>query len=220
MIAKTKKLEQCSLDGVAMCVILLTEPDTALPDMAIVAWLLSEDADETGQPLLPETALPDTARHDTAPPDMVFKEPRGRGRGGVFPQVLIPLSSHTPWLAGGAAMLPLVHELRVLLAADEGTAGRQAIVGATRRALRTDMPTPWARVPSSSAPRMRGLSEWPARRRWWHNRDGELAPFTMRGRTASASCRAGRPTTRDPGQDLQSLPCCQGCAHGGYCPSS
>jgi len=43
----------------------------------------------------------------------------------------------TPRLAGGAAMLPLVHELRVLLAADEGTAGRRAIVGATRRALRT-----------------------------------------------------------------------------------
>ena len=45
----------------------------------------------------------------------------------------------TPRLAGGAAMLPLVHELRVLLAADEGTAGRRAMVGATRRDLRLDV---------------------------------------------------------------------------------
>ena len=36
-------------------------------------------------------------------------------------------------------MLPLVHELRVLLAADEGTAGRRAMVGATRRELRLDV---------------------------------------------------------------------------------
>jgi hypothetical protein len=45
----------------------------------------------------------------------------------------------TPRLAGGAAMLPLVHELRVLLASDEGTAGRRAIVGGTRRELGQDV---------------------------------------------------------------------------------
>ena len=43
----------------------------------------------------------------------------------------------------------------------------------------------------------------------------QVSSIVRRGLTKP---RGGRPTTRDPGQDLQSLPYCLGCAHGGLLP--